>query len=363
MNASRAMFLCVVALAAAMITAAGCGGGGSGPAPVAIVSPPLPTPTPAPNKLYVDHNGTLFEYALPLKSGSKPVRQLQEAPGSGFAPQLAVAPYGSVAIVTSTTVRVFKPPIVSFEPSKAHVSIRLTPAITQVGQAGAVLTDAEYDPNGNLWLVNILGEVSELAAPLSRSTTNAAVIVLFGSPGTKTSGFTPIHASFDVNATLYVFAAPGAGIESAHLFKTSFPYAKPPSGTGLNLDFADFVDSSQYLPTNPNPAPLILGQYNGSLKSPPPGQPPPPPVDRLAQFAEPLNPVQGLFPNATANAIVGAIAADAPRELFYALDQATGRLDVYPLPLRPSAKPGLSFACIGGSNLCSNKPEHLFLAP
>lgn len=363
MNASRTTFLAAAALGAAMAVVAGCGGGGSGPAPVAISSPPLPTPTPAPNKLYVDHNGILFEYALPLKSGSKPVRQLVEAPGSGIAPQLAVAPYGGIAIVTASTVRVFKPPIVSFQPSKAQVSIPLTPAITQVGPAGAELSDAEYDPNGNLWLVNVLGEVSELAAPITRSTQSAAVVVLFGSPGTKTSGFSPIHASFDVNATLYVFAAPSGGIESARLFKTSFPYAKPPGGTGLNLDFADFVDSSQYLPTNPNPVPVILGQYNGSLQSPPPGQPPPRPVDRLAQFAQPLDPVQGLFPDATVNTIVGAVAADAPRDLFYALDQATGRLQVYSLPMPASAKPALSFACIGGANACNDKPEHLFLAP
>ena len=363
MSAARATLFCFCTLVAAMFAVAGCGGGGSGPAPVAISSPPLPTPTPAPGKLYVDHNGILYEYALPLKAGANPLRRLVEAPGSAFAPQLAVDPYGKIAIVTASTIRVFRPPIVSFEPRRAELSIPLTPAITQVGPAGAELNDTEYDPNGNLWLVSVLGEVSELAAPLSRSTQSASLTVQFGAPGSKTSGFTPVHASFDINATLYVFAAPAAGIESARLFKTSFPYAKPPGGTGLNLDFADFVDSSQYLPTNPNPVPVILGQYNGSLKSPPPGQPPPPPVDRLSQFAQPLNPVQGLFPDATANTIVGSIAADAPRTVFYALDQTTGRLEVYGLPMAEAATPTLTFACIGGANLCSNKPEHLFLAP
>ncbi len=362
MNA-RTIFVGIWSLVGATLAVAGCGGGGSGPAPVAISSPPLPTPSPPPGKLYVDHNGILYEYALPLKAASEPLRRLVEAPGSGFAPQLAIDPYGKIAIVTASTIRVFKPPFVSFEPGRAELSIPLTPAITQVGPAGAELNDAEYDPNGNLWLVSVLGEVSELAAPLSRSTRNAAVTVQFGAPGTKTSGFTPVHASFDVSAALYVFAAPSAGIESARLFKTSFPYAKPPGGTGLNLDFADFVDSSQYLPTNPNPVPVILGQYNGSLKSPPPGQPPPPPVNRLAQFAQPLNPVQGLFPDATADTIVGAIAADAPRNAFYALDQTTGRLEVYALPMTQSAEPTLTLACIGGANLCSNKPEHLLLAP
>jgi len=363
MNVAPSLFFCAVALAAPLLAGAGCGGGGNGPTPVAISSPPLPTPTPPPGKLYVDHNGILYEYALPLKAASKPTRRLIEAPGSGIAPQLAVAPYGSIAIVTATTLRVFKPPIVSFEPARAQVSIPLTPAITQVGPAGAELSDAEYDPNGNLWLVSVLGEVSELASPLSRSTQTASVTVQFGAPGSKTSGFSPVHASFDVNATLYVFAATSAGIETARLFKTSFPYAKPPSGTELNLDFADFVDSSQYLPTNPNPVPVILGQYNGSLQSPPPGQPPPPPVDRLAQFAQPLNPVQGLFPDATAYTIVGAITADAPRTVFYALDQTTGRLEVYTLPMARAAKPTLRLACIGGANYCSDKPEHLFLAP
>src|ERR1700733_7214907 len=144
MNVARSLFFCAVALVVPLLAVAGCGGGDNGPAPVAISSPPLPTPSPAPNKLYVDHNGILFEYALPLKMGSKPVRRLVEAPGSGIAPQLAVAPYGSVAIVTATTLRVFKPPIVSFEPGHAQVSIPLTPAITQVGPAGAEPTDGEY---------------------------------------------------------------------------------------------------------------------------------------------------------------------------------------------------------------------------
>jgi len=349
--------------AAALLAAVACGGGGSGPAPVALSSPPLPTPTPPPAKLYVDHNGILFEYALPLKSEAKPVRRLVEAPGSAIAPQLAVDPYGKIAIVTASTLRIFKPPIVSFAPGRAQVAIALTPAITQIGQAGALLSDVEYDPNGNLWLVSVLGEVSQLAAPITPATQSASLTIQFGAPGTKTAGFSPVHASFDVNAALYVFAAPAAGIQSARLFKSSFPYAKPPGGTGLNLDFAAFVDSSQYLPTNPNPVPLILGQYNGPLHSPPPGEPPPPPVNRLAQFALPLNPVQGLFPDATVDTLVGAIAADPPRNAFYALDQITGRLESYPLPLRGAVKPVFSLPCLGGANVCSNKPEHLFVAP
>ena len=363
MKTARAFLFCAAAVFASLGVIAGCGGGGSGPAPVAISSPPFPTPTPPPGKLYVDHNGILFEYALPLKPDSKPVRRLVEAPGSAIPPQLAVDPYGKIAIVTTSTLRVFKPPIVSFVPNRAQVSIPLTPAITQIGQAGALLTDTEYDPNGNLWLVSELGEISQLAAPISESTQTASLTIQFGAPGTKTSGFTPVHASFDVNAALYVFAAPAAGIQSARLFKSSFPYAKPPGGTGLNLDFAAFVDASQYLPTNPDPVPVILGQYNGPLHSPPPGQPPPPPVNRLAQFAVPLNPVQGLFPDSTVNALVGAIAADPPRNSFYALDQINGRLESYPLPLRGASKPAFSLPCLGGANYCSNKPEHLFVAP
>ena len=361
MNAVRSFGLGLLGVIAAALVA--CGGGNSGPAPLAISSPPLPTPSAAPNKLYVDHNGILYQYALPLKAGSKPVRRLVEAPGAPVPPQLAVNPYGSIAIVTASTLRVFKPPIDSLEPGRAQVSIALTPAITQVGPAGAELSDAEYDPNGNLWLVSVLGEISELRAPISRSTQSAAVTIQFGAPGGKTSGYSPVHASFDVNATLYVFAGTSNGILTARLFKSSFPYAKPPSGTGLNLDFATFVDSSQYLTTNPNPAPVILGQYNGSLQSPPPGQPPPPPVDRLSQFAQPLNPVQGLFPNATVDTIVGAVAADPPRTLFYTLDQFTGRLDVYALPMGAAAKPVFALACPGGTSECSSKPEHLFLAP
>lgn len=364
MNAVRTILFAYAALITTALAITGCGGAaGSGPGPVAISSPPLPTPTPASDILYVDHNGILYQYALPLSQASRPRRSLVEAPGSAFPPHLAVDAYGAIATVSNTTLRIFRPPIVSFAPRHAKVTIPLTPAMTQIGANGAVLTDTAYDPNQNLWLLNVLGEVSELAAPITPSTQSAALTIEFGSPGGKTAGFTPEHASFDVNATLYVFATSSGSVGQYRLFKVGFPYAKPPSSTGLDLDFADFVDSSQYLPTNPNPVPVILGQYYGPLQSPPPGQPPPPPVDRLAQFAQPLNPVQGFFPNATVNTIVAAVAADAPRSVFYVLDQTTGRLDEFPLPLAPGAKPTLSLPCIGGPNYCSTKPEHLFLAP
>jgi len=363
MNGARTILFCFGAVVATAFAAAGCGGGGSGPAPVAISSPPLATPTPPANLLYVDHNGILYQYALPLSKTSKPQKVLNEAPGSALVPKLAVNPYGTFAVASTTTLRIFNPPIVSFAPTHAKVSIPLTPAITQVGSNGATLTDVEYDPNGNLWLVNILGEISELEAPISRNTQSASLTIPFGAPGTKTAGFTPEHASFDINATLYVFGGSSGQQIQDRLFKTSFPYAKQPSSTGLNLDFADFVDSSQYLPTNPNPVPVILGQYYGPLKSPPPGSPPPPPVTGLAQFAQPLNPVQGFFPDATVNTIVSALAADPPRNLFYTLDQATGRLDAYALPLSPQAKPSLSLPCLAGASRCNNQPEHLFMAP
>jgi len=354
------IFVCAMSVAAAALAISGCGGGNSGPAPLAISSPPLPTPTPAAHLLYVDHNGTFYEYALPLRTQSKPLRTLVEAPGSGLAPQIAVNPFGEIAIATPTTLRIFHPPVVSFAPAHAKLTLTLTPAITEIGQSGADLVDIEYDPNGNLWLLNNLGaDITELTAPISKSSV-AALSIGFGAPGSKTSGFsTLLQARFDVNAALYVFAANST---RTLLFKLSFPYAKPPSPTGLNVENADFVDSSQYLPTNPNPAPLILGQYNGPLKSPPPGSPPPPPVDRLAQFAVPLNPVLGFFPDATADTIVGALIADPPRTAFYTLDSITGRLDEWDLPLRNTATPILSLPCVAGGN-CVSKGEHLFLAP
>ena len=66
-----------------------------------------------------------------------------------------------------------------------------------------------------------------------------------------------------------------------------------------------------------------------ALASPAPQQPPPPPVSVLAQFAVPLNPVTGLFPNATVNVRVGALIADPPRSLFYTLDASSGSLDAF----------------------------------
>lgn len=80
-----------------------------------------------------------------------------------------------------------------------------------------------------------------------------------------------------------------------------------------------FVDAGQYLPSNPNPASLILRQYNGRSHHPR-RERPTATVDRLSQFAVPLNPVQGLFPDATVNTIVGALVADPPRTAFYTVD-------------------------------------------
>ena len=222
-----AIFCCAMAVAGAMLAVSGCGGaGGSGPPAVATSSRPPPTPTPPAGKLYVDHNGILYEYALPLSGQSKPLRALVEAPGSGLVPQIAVDPYGKIAIATPTTLRVFNPPIVSFAPPRAKLTLTLTPAITEIGKSGADLVDIEYDPNQNLWLLNNLGgEITELRAPLSKSSV-AAIAIEFGAPGSKTAGFpTLIQARFDVNAALYVYAA---GSTRARLFKISFPYAKPP---------------------------------------------------------------------------------------------------------------------------------------
>jgi hypothetical protein len=345
------------------ISACGGGAGGGGPTPITQASSPLGTPSPPAGLLYVDHNGTLYKYALPLTAGSKPLRTLVESPGSILPPQIAVDPDGRVAIATPSDVRMFVPPIVSLAPAAARLTLPLTPAITEIGPSGADLVDIEYDPNRNLWLLNNLGgEVSELRSPLSRSSV-AAVTIGFGAPGTKTSGYSAlVQARFDVNAALYVFAEQPNSLR-AQLFKTGFPYAKPPSPTGLDLAQADFVDATQYLPTNPNPAPLILGQYFGPLASPPPGSPPPVPVNVLSQFAQPLNPVLGLFPDARVQTIVGALIADPPRMLFYTLDVADGKLHVYDLPLRTNAAPKISLPCLGGVANCNGKGEHLFLAP
>ena len=122
----------------------------------------------------------------------------------------------------------------------SNLSIKLTPAITEVGPYGADLVDMEYDPNNNLWLLNNLGhEISELRAPLSKKSI-AGVRIAFGQPGSKTAGFsTLVQARFDVNAALYVYAN---GTTISRLFKVSFPYAKQPSSVGIDLSQADFVE-------------------------------------------------------------------------------------------------------------------------
>jgi hypothetical protein len=240
--------------------------------------------------------------------------------------------------------------------------LTLTPAITEIGISGADLVDLEYDPNENLWLFNNLGaEISELSAPITSSSVAAALTLGFGAPGSKTAGFTSlIQGRFDVNAALYVYAYNGTRFR---LFKVSFPYAKPPSDMGLDLAQSAFVDSTQWPPTAPNAPSLLLGQYFGQLRSPPPGVPPSPPVDVTAQFPQPFNPQVGLYPNAHLNGIVGALVADPYRASFYTLDQSVGSLNVYGLPMANNASPKITLQCLAGPSGCSDKAEHLFLAP
>lgn len=353
------VFALIVAVGAAILVVSGCGA--TGPSPVASSIPVPPIATPPAKWLYVDHNGTFYSYRLPLSADSQPVQTLPEWPGLGLPPAIAVGPYGDVAVASPTKIRIFHPPIVSFEPSHVALSIPLTPAITEIDASGdADLVDMEYDPNDNLWLLNNLGaEISELRAPLSKKM-DAALTIGFGAPGSKTAGFTNLgEARFDVSATLYVYASSST---RSRLFKIAFPYAKPPSSIGLDLDQADFVDASQYLPTSKNPADLLLGQYYGALRTPKPGSPPSPPVDVMSQFYEPLQPTKGLIPNEHVNTVVDALSADPPRELIYTLQATNGELQVYGLPLQGGAKPIISLSCLAGASNCSGH-EHLFLAP
>lgn len=163
-----------------------------------------------------------------------------------------------------------------------------------------------------------------------------------------------------MNAALYVYASSST---RSRLFKISFPYAKPPGSLGINVDQADIVDSSQYLPTSKNPANLLLGQYVGELKTPRPGSPPPPPADVLGQFDEPLDPTKGLIPNVHLDTIVGGLIADPPRELVYTLSSSDGSLSLYGLPMQPNAKAKFTLRCPGGPSNCDHPGEHLFLAP
>jgi hypothetical protein len=354
------IFALVVAVGAAIVAVSGCGS--VGPVPGAVSGPPIPPlATPPAKWLYVDHYGTLYEYNLPLSSNSKPARALREWPNLPVTPQIAVDSGGRVAVASDYDIRIFHPPIVSFERSHAEVEIKLTPAITEVGQSGADLIDMEYDPSGNLWLFNNLGgEISELRPPLTKHSI-AALTIGFGQPGSKTAGFTMSQGRFDVNSALYIYALTSTG--RGRLFKDSFPYAKQPSSLGINLAQADFVDASQYLPTSKNPADLLLGQYTGELRTPKPGSPPSPPVDVMGQFYEPLQPTKGLVPNDHVDTVVGALTADPPRQRFYTLLLLNGELDVFGLPLQGGAKPVLRLSCLGGSSGCVTRTQHLFLAP
>jgi hypothetical protein len=353
---------CFIALVGVAIAAvmSGCIAANQGTLPGGP-QPPPPTSTPAATKLYLDHNGTFYEYALPLAAGAKPLLTLPEWPGSGIVPVIAADQYGNVALASPTELRFFGAPIRSFAASAAKLRLTLTPAITEVGTSGADLSDLEYDPNENLWLFNNLGaEITELRAPINKSSV-AALAIGFGAPGSKTAGFTTlVQGRFDVNATLYVYASSSS---TSRLFKVAFPYAKPPSSDGVNLAQADFIDSSQWPPTAPIQPSLLLGQYDGPLHSPKPGSPPSPPVDVMAQFPQPFDPQQGHYPAQHTPEIAGALTADPYRYRFYALDAGNGDLNVYKLPMSTKAAPQLTLACLGGPTNCSEKGEHVFLAP
>jgi hypothetical protein len=362
-----ALFLSLMATAAIAVAISGCGAGG--PAPQGASGPPVPpNPTPAPKFLYVDHKGTLFIYQLPLTQSSKPIRTLAEWPRLGVAPVIAADQHGNVALASPKELRLFDAPIVSFAQSRAKLRLTLTPAITPVGTSGADLADIQYDPNENLWFFSNLGgaqgnAITELRPPLSKSSI-AALSIDFGVPGSKTAGFsTLVQGRFDINAALYVYALTTGVPPRGRLFKSSFPYAKSPGSLGIDVSQADFVDSSQWPPTASNAPSLLLGEYHGALRSPSPGAPPSPPVTVAGQFIEPLNPVQGLFPNSHINTNVGALVADTFRDSFYALDFDNGRLDVYKLPMVTKAKPELSLPCLAGIGNCGGQTMHLFLVP
>ncbi|MGB6518992.1 MAG: hypothetical protein WBE79_10860 [Candidatus Cybelea sp.] len=358
------LFLSLMVAAGIAIAVSGCGA--SGPAPMGASGPPIPpNATPAPKLLYVDHNGVFDEYRLPLTQSSKPFRALAEWPGLGVAPMIAADQHGNVAVASPKELRLFDAPIVSFAASRAKLRLTLTPAITAVGPSGnAGLVDLEYDPNENLWLFTALGPgITELRAPVTKSSV-ASIFIPFGAPGSKTAGFTSlIQGRFDINATLYVYANTSAVPPRGRLFKIGFPYAKPPGSLGINLAQADFVDSSEWPPNARSAPSLLLGEYHGALHSPVPGAPPSPPVTVTGQFPQPFNPLQGLFPNAHTNTIVGALAADTFRSGYYTLDAGNGALDLWDLPMPGNAKVKLSLKCLAGLTNCGAKAEHLFLAP
>jgi hypothetical protein len=326
------------------------------------------TPTPAPRHLYVEHNGTFSIYALPLSHSSKPLRSIADTTGDGLPPQIAADQFGNVALASPAEIDLFHAPIVSFARKHAYLKIPLAPAITQIGPSGADLSDLEFDPNENLWILNNYGggQASELQAPLGKYSVAAATIA-FGVTGTKDGPYGSVrNARFDVNSNAYIYATQPQGSASV-LFKSGFPYAAAPSPVdGLNLAIPDFVDPSQW-PDGPPPAlaaGTLIGEYTGSLASPAPGKSPTPPVEVLAEFTLPLMPVNGVYPSATVQDVSGALIADPPRLVFYSLEASDGALDVYGFPLSNRSRPQIVLPCAARTPaLCDNKPEHVFLAP
>lgn len=125
-----------------------------------------------------------------------------------------------------------------------------------------------------------------------------------------------------------------------------------------------FVDPSQWV-NGPPPelaGGLLLGQYVGPPASPAPGKSPLPNVSVIAQYTLPIVPLLGVFPSASVNDVSAGLVADPNRSVFYSLTASNGTLKVYTIPLGQG--PLLTLPCPARpGTLCSNKPQHIFLAP
>ena len=240
------VFALVVAVGAAILVVSGCGSSG----PVPITSPPSgpPNPTPAANSAVRRSQRHALRVSAAAESSFHAASHADRVAGLGLDAGNRRRSVRRRGRGQSQEIRLFHPPIVSFEPSHADLSIQLTPAITEIGAAATPI-----------WLIwsttrtttSGCSTTSARRSPSCARRSPSRLQALFRSssvlPGSKTAGYTTLgEGRFDVNAALYVYATNESGTRGCSRSVSRTP-SRPVRWAQLGQ--ADFVDSSQYLPT------------------------------------------------------------------------------------------------------------------
>lgn len=253
---------------ALLVLAAGvaaCGGGGGSsaiPTPAAGTSP---TPIPIPQHLYVGYKTdslaslAIGEYALPLGPASVPSMFL---PADGTRAAFAAdASRGVVAVAflqgSGESIGFYNAP---FAPGETPFSViaggpATIPATTQFPIVGM-----SFDPGGDLWVATS-SDLREFVPPFVSYAVPSNVVSNTVSAG-PLANFTAQRAAFDPNGTMYVNDSTGA-LATTGVFSFAPPYTAPPKRANpsmtlgpLAFDGNGNVVTSFSFPALPTPGPI-----------------------------------------------------------------------------------------------------------